>query len=211
MDALKAIENAESEQQVKDIKDGRVKKWVEDDKWILNWLLSQPHIFDQDLTQYYYFSRDSIRIETSISNKLSSKGLECLKNLCGDSEIEAKKSLNDLKELPLMEATVIITAILQKSMDSNEDKKSKLFRIFVDSVKIRKKDISDADIIQMLKSYSPSTYNIGLMSDMAAILCNMHLENREVMNEYLSDNQTSYSALKSAEKLLINVTRYGNK
>lgn len=93
---------------VKNLKE--LKDYINDD-WFKSWCKIEPALSGEDLNLYFYFSRTSLeeRISLLISG-LSPIARELLSKLMAEAETVSKKALNEAKEMPVHEVSLIIDA-----------------------------------------------------------------------------------------------------
>lgn len=102
------------------IKDGNSLTEAGYSKWdtdkMKNWILVEPHnIYDEDLREYFYLSRESISEISFVKNKLSFDERRIFNDICGATDKTVKRKLIEkLKENPEDTQERIIKALLSK-------------------------------------------------------------------------------------------------
>lgn len=104
----------ESIKEEKNLADTRYSKWNSDK--MKNWVAVEPHnLYDEDLREYFYLSRESISEVSFVKNKLSFDERKILNNICEATDKTVKRKLiQKLKENPEDTQERIIKALLNK-------------------------------------------------------------------------------------------------
>jgi predicted KAP-like P-loop ATPase len=88
-------------------KELNLETWSED-QWLQSWLKIEPHLATENLSPYFYFSRDILSFKIGISlSRMSTSAQDALKNLISKSKSEAKMGIEALKVLSLSDVSAI--------------------------------------------------------------------------------------------------------
>lgn len=93
------------------------RKWS--DMKIIKWLKSDPiDLHKEDLTKYFYLTRESLNINVSISDALSKAELEIFNKIVqGKRAVGFSKSIKELKDNSAIKYTKVLDAIIEKFQD----------------------------------------------------------------------------------------------
>ena len=93
-------------------KDLKLLKDCLSDEWFMSWVRIEPTLSNEDLSQYFYFSRTSLEERLSLlTSNLSPIARDLMSKLMSQSEILSQKALKDINELPTHEVLLVIDAI----------------------------------------------------------------------------------------------------
>ena len=98
----------------KDLKDTKYSKWNSDK--MKNWVAVEPHnLYEEDLREYFYLSRESISEVSFVKNKLSFDERKILNDICETEEkMVRKKLVEQLKDNTEETQERIIKALINK-------------------------------------------------------------------------------------------------
>lgn len=93
------------------------RKWS--DKKIINWLKSDPlDLYKEDLSKYFYLTRESLDINVSISDSLNKSELETFNKIIqGKRAVGFSKLIKELKDNSTIKYTKVIDALIEKFQD----------------------------------------------------------------------------------------------
>lgn len=93
------------------------RKWS--DKKIIKWLKSDPiDLYKEDLSKYFYLTRESLDINLSISDSLSKTELEVFNKIVqGKRAVAFSKLIKDLKDNSNIKYTKVLDALIEKFQD----------------------------------------------------------------------------------------------
>jgi predicted KAP-like P-loop ATPase len=153
------------------IKEGTDLKGTEFSKWsadkIKNWVLVDPYnIYDEDLREYFYLSRESISEVSFVKNKLSFDERQIFNNICEATDKTIRRKLiEDLKNKPQETSEKIIKALLNKFRQNHD--------LFEDITNIYRNFESYRDLIikelKNMKSNDINSTNITLLAGLNKI------------------------------------------
>lgn len=90
-----------------------IESWLSD-KWISEWLKSEPALSEEDLRPYFYFSRDILATTSGALQRMSPQAQELYKKLISESETSRKKGLEQLEQLSLVDSASIFSTFCDK-------------------------------------------------------------------------------------------------
>lgn len=93
------------------------RKWS--DKKIIKWLKSDPlDLYKQDLSKYFYLTRESLDINISVSDSLTKMELEIFNKIVqGKRAMSFSKLIKELKDNSTIKYTKILDALIEKFQD----------------------------------------------------------------------------------------------
>ena len=102
--------------------------WLSEE-WVQEWVRSEPALADENLQQYFFFSRDKVGAMASATQRLTARAQEVLAKLVGDSEAYRRQGLTELKQLSGADAAGLLDALSERARTEEgvEDEKSALF------------------------------------------------------------------------------------
>jgi hypothetical protein len=102
--------------------------WLSEE-WIQEWLRTEPLLADENLQQYFFFSRDKVGAMASATQRLTARAQEVLAKLVGDSEAYRRSGLQELKQLSGADAAGLLDALSERARTEEgvEDEKSAIF------------------------------------------------------------------------------------
>lgn len=158
---LKEIYEAIKEE--KSLADTKYSKWNSDK--MKNWITVEPHnLYDEDLREYFYLSRESISEVSFVKNKLSFDERNILNNICEVTEKTAKRKLIEkLKENSEDTQERIIKALISKFRQDRN--------LFEDMINIYKNFDCYKDLIikefKSIQSKDLNSSNIMLLANLS--------------------------------------------
>lgn len=102
--------------------------WLSEE-WIQEWVRSEPPLADENLQQYFFFSRDKVGAMAGATQRLTARAQEVLAKLIGDSEAYRRAGLQELKQLSGADAAGLLDALSERARTEEgvEDEKSAIF------------------------------------------------------------------------------------
>ncbi|WP_040657371.1 hypothetical protein [Orenia marismortui] len=79
-----------------------------------DWLKSKPNLTDIDLRPYFYFSRDSLGVISSVTQRMSPKAQEIIGKLLHKSDAVCNRALEESKEISSIDASAIFQTLSQR-------------------------------------------------------------------------------------------------
>lgn len=89
-------------------------KLLMEDKWVAEWIKSEPRLEGENLQKYFYFSRDKLAITAVNLQRMTPKAQEVIQKLLSDSKAVQTSVLRVLNNLTASEAASIFEALTQK-------------------------------------------------------------------------------------------------
>jgi KAP-like P-loop domain-containing protein len=102
--------------------------WLSEE-WIQEWVRSEPPLADENLQQYFFFSRDKVGAMASATQRLTARAQEVLAKLVGASEAYRRAGLQELKQLSGADVAGLLDALSERARTEEgvEDEKSAIF------------------------------------------------------------------------------------
>lgn len=167
-----------------------------EDKWIIDWIKSEPKLAKENLQAYFYFSRDKLTISAVNIQRMTPKTQEIILKLLSDSEAMQKIAVKNLATLSTSEAASLFEALTQKVRQEENLTNSKSFKALFELC--REKPELKSQIVIFLNKYPDhklppvtTTHAESLLKD----------SNPEALNQLI----TSWS--KSTNKVLASVAK----
>lgn len=96
------------------------------DPWLKKWLAIQPKLGEENLKEYFYFTRGSISFELLSKKRMSNEAKEVLQGVLGSGAIQ-KKALRDSGNLSLGDISAIFDEIVNRlSIEEDIPKRGKI-------------------------------------------------------------------------------------
>jgi len=105
-------DNAEEQDEPLDI-EKKYNSWLSD-SWMKDWLKSKPNLTNIDLRPYFYFSRDSLGVISSVTQRMSPKAQEIIGKLLHKSDAVCNRALEESKEISSIDASAIFQTLSQR-------------------------------------------------------------------------------------------------
>jgi hypothetical protein len=102
--------------------------WLSE-QWIQEWVRSEPPLADENLQQYFFFSRDKVGAMAGATQRLTARAQEVLAKLVGASEAYRRAGLQGLKQLSGADAAGLLDALSERARTEEgvEEEKSAVF------------------------------------------------------------------------------------
>jgi len=125
------------------------RKWS--DKKIIKWLKSDPiDLYKEDLSKYFYLTRESLDINLSISDSLTKTELEVFNKIVqGKRAVAFSKLIKDLKDNSNIKYTKVLDALIEKFQDEIT-MLEKIQYVYIDYPDYR------VDIKDIIKKFKPT-------------------------------------------------------
>mgnify|MGYP002624231089 CR=1 FL=1 len=190
-DDLKQIENGTVEATFTALKD-----WS-NDEWVQKWAKGEPMLSSIDnLTDYFYFSRESRKLYSTNSEILSTEAKRLLQNLLDASDSIRSKAVESAKQLALAEQVLLSNAMFDE-IAKEEKLDNKKFKTYLDLTVELKQQKEAVVRIKTLPVARISTGHVGLMTAFVKTLDN---ETKESLKAYLNTNDKLSTPVKTVFK-----------
>jgi len=105
--------------------------WLSD-RWMRDWLASEPALADEDLRAYFYFARDRLGPMGGIAQRISPRAQEMLAQLFHESAAARTTILKKSKELSAADVAAVFEALAERARreEDHGEPDSALTRIF---------------------------------------------------------------------------------
>lgn len=176
---LKQLENGNSEDTFTTLKD-----W-NNDEWVQKWAKSEPILSEIDnLADYFYFSRESRKLYSSISEMLSSEANRLLQDLLDKSDSTRGKAIESVKQLAPAEQVLLSNAMLDE-LAKEEKIDNKKFKTYLELI-VELKQQKEAVI--RIKMLPVARITAGLVGQMTAFVKTLDTETKESFKAFLNTN-----------------------
>lgn len=175
-----------------------LKTWV-DDEWFLRWCKFEPHLANESLNIYFYFTRTSLDEKISrVSRILSPNGQVILDSLLSKSDIKVKQALKKVEEISDAESATILDA-MYSSLSADTSISKELFSAFLEFAE--GKSLLTSDTLNYMQSLSGSQISLGCASYVVDYGKKMN-KKQEVQNIAVMWGSTNKELQKAIESLL---------
>lgn len=108
----------------------RLPLWLSED-WAQEWVRSEPQLADENLQQYFFFSRDKVGAMAGATQRLTARAQEVLAKLLSESDAYRRTGLQELKQVSGADAAGILNGMSERARTEEgvEDHKSALFML----------------------------------------------------------------------------------
>lgn len=93
--------------------DNNFESWI-NDPWLNNWLKLEPRIGSEDLTSYFFFSRDNLRSQPIRAQRLSAEAQEIFLSIVSGSKSMLTKAIKGIKKIGQGDSANILSALSDK-------------------------------------------------------------------------------------------------
>jgi len=122
---IKMIENDKWE------KVEKLKLW-KDDAWFNNWIKIEPNLGDIDLQPYYYFTRESLKLQSfAVTQGLSPEAEKILSSLMSGVDSSRSSAIKNSIQVNSFEASEILKALISE-IETSTTIKAELFKSFIE-------------------------------------------------------------------------------
>lgn len=159
-----------------------------EDEWLLRWYKTEPHIANEDLRLYFYFSRTSLEERVSILKATMSVSAQRVFDIViSEGEESVTKAEEEMKNLSIDDGKAVIEAFVNRIVSSE--------KVAIEQVKIltglslTKKELYEEGMIQ-LKLISASQLTAGAAPYIAEFAKQTHMkeELEKIMSNQWKDN-----------------------
>jgi hypothetical protein len=101
--------------------------WLSED-WVQEWVKSPPALADENLQQYFFFSRDKMGSLAGATQRIGARAQDILSKLLSESDAYRRNGLNDLKTVSGADAAALLDALSERvrTEEGVDDNKSAL-------------------------------------------------------------------------------------
>lgn len=188
---IDALMRSESKDELRALESGgegvsftALKDWCKDD-WVLKWAKGEPKLSSVDnLSDYFYFSRESRKLYSSSAEILSNEAKKLLQNLVDASESVRSKAIESAKLLAPAEQVLLINAMFDE-MIKNEKIDGKTFKSYLELVVEQKQQV---EAVSRIKSLPVARITAGLVGQMTAFVKTLDTSTKESLKAFLLTN-----------------------
>ena len=188
---IDALMRSESKDELRALESGgegvsftALKDWCKDD-WVLKWAKGEPKLSSVDnLSDYFYFSRESRKHYSSSAEILSNEAKKLLQNLVDASESVRSKAIESAKLLAPAEQVLLTNAMFDE-MIKNEKIDGKTFKSYLELVVEQKQQV---EAVSRIKSLPVARITAGLVGQMTAFVKTLDTSTKESLKAFLLTN-----------------------
>lgn len=188
---IDALMRSESKDELRALESGgegvsftALKDWCKDD-WVLKWAKGEPKLSSVDnLSDYFYFSRESRKFYSSSAEILSNEAKKLLQNLVDASESVRSKAIESAKLLAPAEQVLLTNAMFDE-MIKNEKIDGKTFKSYLELVVEQKQQV---EAVSRIKSLPVARITAGLVGQMTAFVKTLDTSTKESLKAFLITN-----------------------
>jgi predicted KAP-like P-loop ATPase len=198
------LENSEKD------KSPDIELWSQD-KWILQWLNSEPPLSGKDLGPYFYFSREKLTDISDSSKRLSPEAQKIIRNLFSQSEAVRNNAFRQAKNISQADAATILDELIEKTRNTeNHSDKNSPLRLSIDWIKEWPALV--VEFMAFIDTFPDNELPVWVATSLEAALKNT--AHNQVLCQFLdrlSNSQTARTAVKKAAKnRLAKIRKGGN-
>lgn len=176
---LKQLENGDNEGAYTILKD-----WV-NDEWIQKWVKGEPLLSSiSNLSDYFYFSRESRKIYSSNAEILSTQAKILLQNLLDSSEAARNKAIEVASQLAPSEQILLSKAMFEELI-KEEIIDGKKFKSYLE---LAKNQNQQKEAVAKIMSLPNRRITAGLVGQMTAFVNTLDIDTKEILKTYLLTN-----------------------
>ena len=200
---IDALMKPESKEELKQLEEGgdetafaALKDWG-NDEWVQKWSMSEPMLSSiNNLSDYFYFSRESRKLYSSNSEVLSTEAKRLLQNLLDSSDTARSKAVESAKQLAPAEQVILSNALLDE-LTKEERIDSKKFKTYLDlTVELKQQK----EAVVRIKTLPIARITAGLVGQMTAFVKTLDNESKESLKAFLNTNSKLSAAIKPVFK-----------
>lgn len=188
---VEALMMPESREELKEIESRNeesiyiaLKNWS-NDEWVQKWAKSEPLLSTvENLSDYFYFSRESRKLYSSSAEILSTDAKKLLQALMDSSESVRGKAVESVKQLAPAEQVLLSNAMFEELI-KEEKIDGKKFKSYLELV-IEQKQQKEA--VDRIKTLPISRITMGLVGQMTAFVKTLDKVTKETLKNYLMTN-----------------------
>ena len=178
-DELKQLESKSGEAAFTALKD-----WCSDE-WVQKWAVGEPRLSAVDnLSDYFYFSRESRKFYSSSAEILSNEAKELLQNLVDASDSVRSKAIESAKQLAPAEQVLLDNAMYDEII-KEEKIDSKKFKSYLElSVELKQQK----EAVTRIKALPIARIPAGLVGQMTAFVKTLEASTKDSLKSFLLTN-----------------------
>ncbi|MDY3104230.1 MAG: P-loop NTPase fold protein [Prevotella sp.] len=176
---LKQLENGDNESAYTILKD-----WV-NDEWVQKWVKGEPLLSSiSNLSDYFYFSRESRKIYSSNAEILSTQAKILLQHLLDSSEAVRNKAIEAASQLAPSEQILLSKAMFEELI-KEEIIDGKKFKSYLE---LAKNQNQQKEAVAKIMSLPNTRITAGLVGQMTAFVNTLDIDTKEILKNYLLTN-----------------------
>lgn len=178
-DELKQLESKSGEAAFTALKD-----WCSDE-WVQKWAVGEPRLSAVDnLSDYFYFSRESRKLYSSSAEILSNEAKKLLQNLMDASDSIRSKAIESAKQLAPAEQVLLDNAMFDEII-KEEKIDSKKFKSYLElSVELKQQK----EAVTRIKALPIARIPAGLVGQMTAFVKTLDASTKDSLKSFLLTN-----------------------
>lgn len=178
-DELKQLESKSGEAAFTALKD-----WCSDE-WVQKWAVGEPRLSAVDnLSDYFYFSRESRKLYSSSAEILSNEAKKLLQNLVDASDSVRSKAIESAKQLAPAEQVLLDNAMFDEII-KEEKIDSKKFKSYLElSVELKQQK----EAVTRIKALPIARIPAGLVGQMTAFVKTLDASTKDSLKSFLLTN-----------------------
>ena len=178
-DELKQLESKSGEAAFTALKD-----WCSDE-WVQKWAVGEPRLSAVDnLSDYFYFSRESRKLYSSSAEILSNEAKKLLQNLVDASDSVRSKAIESAKQLAPAEQVLLDNAMFDEII-KEEKIDSKKFKSYLElSVELKQQK----EAVTRIKALPIARIPAGLVGQMTAFVKTLEASTKDSLKSFLLTN-----------------------
>lgn len=188
---IEVLMNPESKGELKQLENGDnesaytiLKNWV-NDEWVQKWVKGEPLLSSiSNLSDYFYFSRESRKIYSSNAEILSTQAKNLLQNLLDSSEAVRNKAIEAASQLAPSEQILLSEAMFEELI-KEENIDGKKFKSYLE---LTKNQNQQKEVVAKIMSLPNTRITAGLVGQMTAFVNTLDIDTKEILKTYLLTN-----------------------
>lgn len=178
-DELKQLESKSGEAAFTALKD-----WCSDE-WVQKWAVGEPRLSAVDnLSDYFYFSRESRKLYSSSAEILSNEAKKLLQNLVDASDSVRNKAIESAKQLAPAEQVLLDNAMFDEII-KEEKIDSKKFKSYLElTVELKQQK----EAVTRIKALPIARIPAGLVGQMTAFVKTLDASTKDSLKSFLLTN-----------------------
>lgn len=190
-DELKQLESKSGEAAFTALKD-----WCSDE-WVQKWAVGEPRLSAVDnLSDYFYFSRESRKLYSSSAEILSNEAKKLLQNLVDASDSVRSKAIESAKQLAPAEQVLLDNAMFDEII-KEEKIDSKKFKSYLElSVELKQQK----EAVTRIKALPIARIPAGLVGQMTAFVKTLDVSTKDSLKSFLLTNSKLNASIKAIFK-----------
>lgn len=190
-DELKQLESKSGEAAFTALKD-----WCSDE-WVQKWAVGELRLSAVDnLSDYFYFSRESRKLYSSSAEILSNEAKKLLQNLVDASDSVRSKAIESAKQLAPAEQVLLDNAMFDEII-KEEKIDSKKFKSYLElSVELKQQK----EAVTRIKALPIARIPAGLVGQMTAFVKTLDVSTKDSLKSFLLTNSKLNASIKAIFK-----------